>query len=164
MTVKLTESSVMRTRTNPTNTKPEIVPKGQKSMKDNNPCNYRSPYTPKIQYYDDQTVIINGKAYTRNQPTPVVIREDENIIIVGGVKYEKVDDTRPATIYDYLVECESTWEASPHAFDKKAKIFFQADRFLNYLYERCKVIQEDDNQLVVSISKEQMVLSNDFRY
>jgi hypothetical protein len=63
---------------------------------------YRTPYKPQVQYYDEQMVIVNGVSYTRTQPTPIVIQEDENTIVVGGVKYQKIEDPKPQTLYDAL--------------------------------------------------------------
>jgi hypothetical protein len=64
--------------------------------------NYRTPYKPQIEYYDEQMVIVNGVSYTRTEPTPIVIHEDENTIIVGGVKYQRMEDPKPSTLYDTL--------------------------------------------------------------
>jgi hypothetical protein len=73
-------------------------------MTNQTPCNYRTPHKPDVQYYDEQTVIVNGLSYTRTQPTPIVIQEDENTIVVGGVKYQKIEDSKPQTLYDALCE------------------------------------------------------------
>jgi hypothetical protein len=50
-------------------------------------------------------VIVDGRAYTANEPTPIVIKEDENTIVVAGVKYQKVEEPKkPQTLYDRLSE------------------------------------------------------------
>jgi hypothetical protein len=71
-------------------------------MTNQTPCNHRTPYKPDVQYYDEQTVIVNGLSYTRTQPTPIVIHEDENTIVIAGVKYQKIEDPKPQTLYDAL--------------------------------------------------------------
>ena len=43
-------------------------------------CNYRTPYKPQVEYYDEQMVII------------------------GGVKYQRVEEPKPQTLYDALCE------------------------------------------------------------
>jgi len=99
-----TEGSRMRTNASgsPKTQKPNIIPKGQ--MTNQTPCNHRTPYKPDVQYYDEQTVIVNGLSYTRTQPTPIVIHEDENTIVIAGVKYQKIEDSKPQTLYDALCE------------------------------------------------------------
>jgi hypothetical protein len=47
-----------------------------KEMTNQTPCNHRTPYKPQIEYYDEQMVIVAGVSYTRNEPTPIVIKED----------------------------------------------------------------------------------------
>jgi hypothetical protein len=102
--IDLTEGSRMRTNASgsPKTQKPNIIPKGQ--MTNQTPCNYRTPYKPQIEYYDEQMVIVNGVSYTRTQPTPIVIQEDENTIVVAGVKYQKIEDPKPQTLYNALYE------------------------------------------------------------
>lgn len=57
-------------RTNASNSsktqKPNIIPKGQ--MTNQTPCNHRTPYKPQIEYYDEQMVIVNGVQYQRVEP------------------------------------------------------------------------------------------------
>lgn len=129
-----------------------------KEMTNQTPCNHRTPPKYNVEYLDDKMVIVNGVSYTRTERTPIVIQEDENTIVVAGVKYKKVSP--PLTIYEFLVQCEYG-ELNPPCFDKKIEIENNAENFLNYLYEYCGVIEEDDDKLVVSISKKQMVMPND---
>jgi hypothetical protein len=84
--------------------------------------------------------------------------QNDNTIVVGGVKYQKVQQA--LTIYEFLIQCEYG-ELNPPYIDKKIEIETNAENFLNYLYEYCDVIEEDDDKLVVSISKQQMVMPND---
>jgi len=85
---------------------------------------------------------------------------DENTVKIEGVEYKKVSKEPPLTIYEFLIQCEYG-ELNPPYVDKKIEIETNAENFLNYLYEYCNVIKEDDNELVVSISKQQMVMPND---
>jgi hypothetical protein len=121
-------------------------------------CNHRTPPKHHVDYLDEHMVIVNGVSYTKKEPTPIVIHEDENTIVVGGVKYQKVQQA--LTIYEFLIQCEYG-ELNPPYIDKKIEIETNAENFLNYLYEYCDVIEEDDDKLVVSISKQQMVMPND---
>jgi hypothetical protein len=149
----LTEGSRMRTNAgSPKTEKPNIIPKGQLN------CNHRTPPKHHVDYLDDKMVIVNGVSYTRTEPTSIVIQKDENVIIVGGVKYQKVQQL--PTIYEFLIQCEYG-ELNPPYVDKKIEIENNAENFLNYLYEYCDVIKEDNNELVVSISKKQMAMPND---
>jgi hypothetical protein len=103
--IDFTEGSRMRTNASgsPKTQKPNIIPKGQ--MTNQTPCNYRTPYKPEVQYYDEQMVIVNGVSYTRKEPTPIVIQEDENTIVVGGVKYQRMEDPKPQTLERIITEC-----------------------------------------------------------
>ena len=129
-------------------------------MNNQTPCNHRTPPIHHVDYWDPQMVIVDGRAYTANEPTPIVIKEDENTIVVAGVKYKKVEATRTPTIYEFLVQCE-TGEYDPPDFEKRIEIENYATNLLNYLYECCEAIKEDDEELVVSILKKQMVMPND---
>jgi hypothetical protein len=40
----------------------------------------------------------------KKEPTPIVIREDENTIVVGGVKYQRVEEPKPQTLYEIIRE------------------------------------------------------------
>jgi hypothetical protein len=154
--IDLTESSQMRTNAgSPKTEKPNIIPKGQMTNQTN--CNHRTPQKHHVDYLDEHMVIVNGVSYTRTEPTPIVIQKDENTIVVGGVKYQKM---QTLTIYEFLIQCEYG-ELNPPYFDKEIEIENYTENFLNYLYECCEVIKEDDNELVVSISKKQMVMPND---
>jgi hypothetical protein len=121
-------------------------------------CNHRTPPKHHVDYLDERMVIVNGVSYTKKEPTPIVIQKDENTIVVGGVEYQKVQQA--LTIYEFLIQCEYG-ELNPPYIDKKIEIETNAENFLNYLYEYCDVIEEDDDKLVVSISKQQMVMPND---
>lgn len=150
--IDFTESSQMRTNAgSPKTEKPNIIPKGQMN------CNHRTPPKHHVDYLDENMVIVDGVSYTRKEQTPIVIQQDENNIVVGGVKYQKM---QTLTIYEFLVQCEYG-ELNPPYIDKKIEIENYAENFLNYLYEYCNVIKEDDNELVVSISKKQMVIPYD---
>jgi hypothetical protein len=120
-------------------------------------CNHRTPPKHHVDYLDENMVIVDGVSYTRKEQTPIVIQQDENTIVVSGVKYQKM---QTLTIYEFLVQCEYG-ELNPPYIDKKIEIENYAENFLNYLYEYCNVIKEDDNELVVSISKKQMVMPYD---
>ena len=37
-------------------------------MTNQTPCNHRTPYKPEVQYYDEQMVIVNGVQYQRVEP------------------------------------------------------------------------------------------------
>ena len=74
----------------------------QKLQNNNWYVNMKKYRIPQVQYYDEQTVIVNGVSYTRTEPTPIVIQEDENTIVVGGVKYQRMEDPKPSTLYDAL--------------------------------------------------------------
>ena len=74
-------------------------------MTNQTPCNHRTPYKPEVQYYDEQMVIVNGVSYTRKEPTSIVIQEDENTIVVGGVKYQKVEEPKPKHLQQIIQEC-----------------------------------------------------------
>jgi hypothetical protein len=138
---------------------PENCPYLKSQMTNQANCNHRTPPKHHVDYLDERMVIVNGVSYTREKPTPIVIQKDENTIIVGGVKYQKM---QTLTIYEFLVQCEYGELNPPYFdFDKKIEIENYAENFLNYLYEYCDVIEEDDNKLVVSISKKQMVMPND---
>jgi len=102
--IDFTEGSRMRTNASgsPKTQKPNIIPKGQ--MTNQTPCNYRTPYKPQVEYYDEQMVIVNGVSYTRTDRTPVIIHKDENTIVVGGVKYQKIEKPKPPTLYDAICE------------------------------------------------------------
>ena len=44
-------------------------------------CNHRTPYKPQVEYYDEQTVIING------------------------VQYQRVEEQKPQTLERIITEC-----------------------------------------------------------
>ena len=44
-------------------------------------CNHRTPYKPQVEYYDEQTVIING------------------------VQYQRVEKQKPQTLERIITEC-----------------------------------------------------------
>jgi hypothetical protein len=123
------------------------------------PCNYDSENKPTIQWYDEQMVVVNGATYTRRQPTSIVIKEDENTVVVEGVRYKRIEEQKPRTLYEFLIQCE-TGEYNTTDFEKKIEIENYAVNFLNYLYECCEVIEETDDELVVNIHKTQMVIPN----
>ena len=49
-------------------------------MTNQTPCNHRTPYKPEVQYYDEQMVIVNG------------------------VQYQRVEPPKPPTLYDVIYE------------------------------------------------------------
>lgn len=79
--IDFTEGSQMRTNASgsPKTQKPNIIPKGQ--MTNQTPCNYRTPYKPQIEYYDEQMVIVNG------------------------VQYQRVEEPKPQTLERIITEC-----------------------------------------------------------
>ena len=76
----------------------------QKLQNNNWYVNMKKYCIPQVQYYDEQTVIVNGVSYTRTEPTPIVIQEDENTIVVAGVKYQRMEDPKPQTLKDIISE------------------------------------------------------------
>jgi hypothetical protein len=76
--IEFTEGSRMRTNASgsPKTEKPNIIPKGQ--MTNQIPCNHRTPYKPQVEYYDEQIVIVNG------------------------VQYQKIEEPKPPTLYNTL--------------------------------------------------------------
>ena len=53
-------------------------------MTNQTPCNHRTPYKPQVEYYDEQMVIINGVQYQRiEEPKPQtlleIIQDDEGV-------------------------------------------------------------------------------------
>jgi hypothetical protein len=73
-------------------------------MTNQTPCNHRTPPKYNVEYLDDKMVIVNGVSYTKKEPTPIVIHEDENTIVVGGVKYQRVEEPKPHTLYGIIRE------------------------------------------------------------
>ena len=55
----------------------KIILKGVNMTNQTN-CNHRTPYKPQVEYYDEQTVIING------------------------VQYQRVEEQKPQTLYEAL--------------------------------------------------------------
>ena len=51
-----------------------------KQMTNQTPCNHRTPYKPQVQYYDEQMVIVNG------------------------IQYQRVEPPKPQTLYEALCE------------------------------------------------------------
>ena len=41
---------------------------------------------------------------TDYQPTPIVIQEDENTIVIAGVKYQRIEEPKPQTLKDIISE------------------------------------------------------------
>jgi hypothetical protein len=84
----------------PKSEKPNIIPKGQ--MTNQTPCNYRTPSKPqaicmvsphnsKLEYIDEQMVIINGVQYQRvEEPKPPTLY---NTLYVRSSMYSSVCDT-----------------------------------------------------------------------
>jgi hypothetical protein len=87
---------------------------------------------------------------------------DENTVKIEGVEYKKVSKENPPTIYEFLTQC-AYGEWNPELVDTEIQIQIEtnAENFVNYLYEYCNVIEEDDDKMIVSISKAQMVIPND---
>jgi hypothetical protein len=79
-----------------------ILERNNEKLRKLKQMNHRTPYKPEVQYYDEQMVIVNGVSYTRKEPTPIIIQEDENTIVIAGVKYQKIEDPKPQTLYDAL--------------------------------------------------------------
>jgi hypothetical protein len=77
----------------------------QKLQNNNWYVNMKKYRIPQVQYYDEQTVIVNGVSYTRTEPTPIVIHEDENTIVVAGVKYQRMEDPKPKHLQQIIQEC-----------------------------------------------------------
>jgi len=102
----------------------------------------------------------NWKVETMSANYPMLEVIDENTVKIEGVEYKKVSKEPPLTIYEFLIQCEYG-ELNPPYIDKKIEIETNAENFLNYLYECCDILEEDDNKIIVSISKQQMVIPND---
>lgn len=78
-----------------------------KQMTNQTPCNHRTPPKYNVEYLDDKMVIVNGVSYTRTERTPIVIQEDENTIVVAGVKYQRiVEEPKPQTLYNSISNLE----------------------------------------------------------
>ena len=76
-----------------------------KEMNHRTPVKYNVEYL--VEYLDDKTVIVNGVSYTKKEPTPIVIQEDENTIVVAGVKYQRiVEEPKPQTLYNSISKLE----------------------------------------------------------
>ena len=76
-----------------------------KEMNHRSPVKYNVEYL--VEYLDDKTVIVNGVSYTKKEPTPIVIQEDENTIVVAGVKYQRiVEEPKPQTLYNSISKLE----------------------------------------------------------
>jgi hypothetical protein len=111
--------------------------------------NHRSPDKYNVEYLDDKMVIVNGVLYTKKEPTPIVIREDENIIVVGGVKYQRiVEEPKPQTLslYDFLLTKHSTM------FSKSAI----CDIVRGWLIDHTVIESEDAEKVTFTIHKEQL--------
>jgi hypothetical protein len=76
---EFTEGSQMRTNAgSPKTEKPSIAPKGQMTNQAN--CNHRTPPKHHVDYLDEQMVIVNG------------------------VQYQRVEEQKPQTLYEIIRE------------------------------------------------------------
>ena len=73
-----------------------------KEMNHRSPVKYNVEYL--VEYLDDKTVIVNGVSYTKKEPTPIVIQEDKNTIVVAGVKYQKIEEPKPQTLLEIILD------------------------------------------------------------
>jgi ribosomal protein L16 Arg81 hydroxylase len=116
--------------------------------------------------YDEETIQKlqnnNCKIQMKNARYPVLEVIDENTVKIEGVEYKKVLKEKTPTIYEFLIQC-AYGEWNPDLVDTEIQIQIEtnAENFVNYLYEYCDVIEEDDDKMIVSISKTQMVIPND---
>jgi hypothetical protein len=103
----------------------------------------------------------NWKVLMQNADYPMLEVIDENTVRIEGVEYKKVEKEKTPTIYEFLTQC-AYGEWNPELVDTEIQIQIEtnAENFVNYLYEYCDVIEEDDDKMIVSISKTQMVIPN----
>jgi hypothetical protein len=106
--------------------------------------------------------INNWKVLMQNADYPMLEVIDENTVKIEGVEYKKVLKEKTPTIYEFLIQC-AYGEWNPDLVDTEIQIQIEtnAENFVNYLYEYCDVIEEDDDKMIVSISKTQMVIPNE---
>jgi len=104
----------------------------------------------------------NWKVLMQNADYPMLEVIDENTVKIEGVEYKKVEKEKTPTIYEFLTQC-AYGEWNPELVDTEIQIQIEtnAENFVNYLYEYCNVIEEDDDKMIVSIPKAQMVIPND---
>ncbi len=124
--IDFTEGSRIRTNASgsPKTEKPNIIPKGQ--MTNQTPCNHRTPYKPQVEYYDEQTVIING------------------------VQYQRVEPPKPPTLYKTLVQTFQTTGFSPQVCGKIC------DAVRGWLIDHTVIETEDAEKVTFTIHKEQL--------
>lgn len=118
-----------------------------KEMNHRSPVKYNVEYL--VEYLDDKTVIVNGVSYTKKEPTPIVIQEDENTIVVAGVKYQRiVEEPKPQTLslYDFLLK------KNGNMFSKSAI----CDIVGSWLIDHTVIESGDAEKVTFTIHKEQL--------
>ena len=83
----------------------------------------------------------------------------ETAQVVKNVEVKEQPKPKTPTIYEFLTYCEYG-ETNPDYFDKQIEIETNAENFVNYLYECCDVVREDDDLLCVNIDKKQLAIPN----
>jgi len=69
-------------------------------MTNQTPCNHRTPYKPEVEYYDEQMVIVNGVQYQRVEPPkPQTLYE---ALCEKGSMYSSVCDTVVEIVKEWL--------------------------------------------------------------
>jgi hypothetical protein len=97
-------------------------------MTNQTPCNYRTPYKPKIQYYDEQVVIING------------------------VEYQRVEPPKPSTLYGTLA---SQSNSVGFHFNEQQRGWI-CDTVRGWLIDHTLIETEDEDTVTFTIHKEQL--------
>jgi hypothetical protein len=96
-------------------------------MTNQTPCNHRTPYKPQIEYYDEQMVIVNGIQYQRVEPPKPQTLYDT--LYEKGSMYSSVCDT--------VVKIVTEWLPNDDPHDgEEYQLGWNA--CLNYLRERLK--------------------------
>jgi hypothetical protein len=70
-------------------------------MTNQTPCNHHTPYKPQVEYYDEQTVIINGVQYQRVNKT-----EPQTLL---DIVREWCDDDNQPTCEELVNRIETGW-------------------------------------------------------
>lgn len=103
-------------------------------------CGEYPPITPGVDTTDDVSWEYFSAGWDAAQPRDNEVKEQP----------------KTPSIYEFLIQCEYGDFEPPSYFDKQIKIETNAENFVNYLYEYCNIVSDDDDTLCVKIDKKQL--------
>jgi hypothetical protein len=129
---------------------PENCPYLKFQMTNQTPCNHRTPPKYNVEYLNEKMVIVNGVSYTKKEPTPIVIQKDKNTIVVGGVKYQKVEKESPKALFTEL--SRQLTQSDIGDYD----MYDVCDIVRGWLIDHTVIETEDEEKVTFTIHKEQL--------